>query len=157
MTGVIVSHHFNTRFGRDFAAAARNAGLNIELLVLPEDPEARIADADAARAQVAYFSGDVFPKFGKQFFSATRKATDLKWMQVFNAGVDHPVFATVIERDVKGLYRKALAGDIPNFTGIDSPYEAPANPDIRLRTNEIGVDASVSMIVQYLIDNRYVS
>lgn len=101
MTGVIVSHHFNTRFGRDFAAAARNAGLDIEWLVLPEDPEARIADADAARAQVAYFSGDVFPKFGKQFFSATRKATDLKWMQVFNAGVDHPVFATVIERGVR--------------------------------------------------------
>ena len=101
MTGVIVSHHFNTRFGRDFATAARTAGLDIELLVLPEDPEARIADADAARAQVAYFSGDVFPKFGKQFFSATRKATDLKWMQVFNAGVDHPVFATVIERGVR--------------------------------------------------------
>ena len=50
-----------------------------------------------------------------------------------------------------------LFRSIPNFTGIDSPYEAPANPDIRLRTNEIGVDASVSMIVQYLIDNRYVS
>ena len=101
MTGVIVSHHFNTLFGRDFAVAARNAGLDIELLVLPEDPEARIADVDAARAQVAYLSGDVFPKFGKQFFSATRKATDLKWMQVFNAGVDHPVFATVIERGVR--------------------------------------------------------
>jgi len=101
VTGVIVSNQFNVRFGRDFAAAARNAGLAIELLVLPGDPEARIAEADAARAQGAYFSVDVFPKFGKQFFSATRKATGLQWMQVFNAGVDHPVFASVLERGVR--------------------------------------------------------
>src|SRR5204863_7708324 len=55
----------------------------------------------ATRAQVAYFSGDIFPHFTKQFFSATRKAHELKWMQVFNAGVDHPVFASVLERGVR--------------------------------------------------------
>lgn len=101
MTGIIVSHQFHVRFGGDFAAAANKAGVGCELLVLPEDPESRIADTAAARAQVAYFSADVFPKYGKQFFSATRKAPGLKWMQVFNAGVDHPVFATVLERGVK--------------------------------------------------------
>jgi phosphoglycerate dehydrogenase-like enzyme len=71
------------------------------LLVLPPDPEARVADTDAARADIAYFSSDIFPNFAKQFFSATRKAPALKWMQVFNAGVDHPVFASVIERGVR--------------------------------------------------------
>ncbi len=101
MTGIIVSHQFNARYGKDFAAAANKAGVELELLVLPADPEARIAETDAARAEAAYFSIDVFPQFGKQFFSATRKAVGLKWMQVFNAGVDHPVFATVLERGVR--------------------------------------------------------
>jgi hypothetical protein len=56
---------------------------------------------EAARAEVAYFSSDVFPKFGKPFFSATRKAAGLKWLHVFNAGVDHPVFASILERGVR--------------------------------------------------------
>jgi adenylyl-sulfate kinase len=41
----------------------------------------------------------------------------------------------VIERDVKGLYKKAIAGEIPNFTGISDPFEAPENPDIHIRTD----------------------
>lgn len=43
---------------------------------------------------------------------------------------------TVIERDVKGLYKKAIAGDIPNFTGISDPYEAPTEPDLHIRTDD---------------------
>jgi adenylyl-sulfate kinase len=42
---------------------------------------------------------------------------------------------SVIERDVKGMYKKALEGAIPNFTGISDPFEAPANPDIHVRTD----------------------
>ncbi|MFH1604109.1 MAG: D-2-hydroxyacid dehydrogenase [Pseudomonadota bacterium] len=101
MTGVLVSHYINTRFGADFAAAAKRDGIELELLVLPPDAEARIADAAAARAEVAYYSSDIFPQFAKQFFSATRKASNLDWMQVFSSGVDHPVFASVIERGVR--------------------------------------------------------
>ncbi|MEA2027912.1 MAG: adenylyl-sulfate kinase, partial [Campylobacterota bacterium] len=41
-------------------------------------------------------------------------------------------------RDPKGLYQKALAGEIKNFTGIDSPYEAPTNPEISINTQELG-------------------
>ena len=101
MTAVLVSHHCNSRYGAAFVAAAARDGVELELLVLPVDPEARIDDALAARAEAAYFSGDVFPGFSKQFFSATRKASGLKWLQVFNAGVDHPVFATILERGVR--------------------------------------------------------
>jgi len=99
--GLLVSHQFNAKHGTAFVAGAQTSGIDIELLVLPPDPEARIADADAARADIAYFSSDIFPNFARQFFSATRKAPALKWMQVFNAGVDHPVFASVIERGVR--------------------------------------------------------
>lgn len=101
MTGLLVSHQFNARYGKDVAAAAARSGIELDLLVLPPDPEARMAEAAVARADIAYFSSDIFPQFTKQFFSATRKAPALKWMQVFNAGVDHPVFASVLERGVR--------------------------------------------------------
>ena len=50
------------------------------------------------------------------------------------------------ERDVKGLYKKARAGEIKNFTGIDSPYEVPENPNIIVNTEKENVDESVEKI-----------
>jgi adenylyl-sulfate kinase len=47
----------------------------------------------------------------------------------------HAPLATVIERDVKGLYRRAQAGEIERFTGISDPYEPPASPDVEVRTD----------------------
>lgn len=101
MTALLVSHRFRAVYGDRFIADAEARGVALELLVLPDDPEARLADDLAARAEVAYFSSDVFPQFGKPFFSATRKAAALKWLHVFNAGVDHPVFASILERGVR--------------------------------------------------------
>jgi phosphoglycerate dehydrogenase-like enzyme len=101
VTALLVSDRFRTRYGDAIIADASARGLDLELLVLPADPDARLADDVAVRAEVAYFSSDVFPHFGKPFFSATRKAPALKWLHVFNAGVDHPVFASVLERGVR--------------------------------------------------------
>ncbi len=101
MTVLLVSHRFRAVYGDRFIADAKARDIALELLVLPDDPEARLADDLAARAEVAYFSSDVFPQFGKPFFSATRKAAGLKWLHVFNAGVDHPVFASILERGVR--------------------------------------------------------
>ena len=53
-------------------------------------------------------------------------------------------------RDVKGLYRKARAGEIPEFTGISSPYEAPLEPEITVRTDEHGLDDCAGQILGYL-------
>ena len=50
------------------------------------------------------------------------------------------------ERDVKGLYRKARAGEIKNFTGIDSPYEVPENPNLTVNTEKESVNESVEKI-----------
>lgn len=55
-------------------------------------------------------------------------------------------------RDVKGLYEKARAGKIKNFTGIDAPYEAPQKPAIHIKTEEKTVDQAVEEILNY-IDN----
>ena len=54
-------------------------------------------------------------------------------------------------RDVKGLYKKARAGEIKGFTGIDSPYEAPQNPDIEVRTENQTIEESVGQIYQAII------
>lgn len=56
----------------------------------------------------------------------------------------------VIGRDVKGLYKKAMAGEIPNFTGISDPFEAPENPDIEVRTDQQTVEESAAYIISEL-------
>jgi len=53
-------------------------------------------------------------------------------------------------RDPKGLYKKARRGEIPNFTGIDSPYEAPEDPEIRLSTENDDVDTLVKRLMEQL-------
>jgi len=54
-------------------------------------------------------------------------------------------------RDVKGLYRKARAGQIPNFTGIDSPYEAPEDPELHLYADGEALDAMVDQVVRLVL------
>jgi adenylylsulfate kinase len=54
------------------------------------------------------------------------------------------------QRDVKGLYAKARKGEIKNFTGIDSPYEAPENPALDLKTEDKTVEECVDEIIEYL-------
>ncbi|MCR9248007.1 MAG: adenylyl-sulfate kinase [bacterium] len=56
-------------------------------------------------------------------------------------------------RDPKGLYKKARAGEIPKFTGIDSPYEAPENPELKLDTGALSLADSVTT-VQQLLEQR---
>ena len=53
-------------------------------------------------------------------------------------------------RDVKGLYKKARAGEIKNMTGISAPYEAPENPEIEIKTEEVSVEAAVKQILDYI-------
>ena len=59
------------------------------------------------------------------------------------------------ERDVKGLYAKAFAGEIPNFTGVSDPYEPPENPDIVCHTAKETVEESVAKIIAYLEEKGY--
>ena len=54
------------------------------------------------------------------------------------------------QRDVKGLYRRARAGEIADFTGISSPYEAPMNPELRVPTGHLSLDKSVDMVLRML-------
>jgi bifunctional enzyme CysN/CysC len=60
-------------------------------------------------------------------------------------------------RDVKGLYAKARAGEIKNFTGIDSDYEVPENPEIEIDTTKLSAAEAAEIIVKYLKDNGFLS
>jgi adenylylsulfate kinase len=58
------------------------------------------------------------------------------------------------KRDVKGLYKKARAGDIENFTGISDPYETPENPELIIKTQNQTIEESVQKVMNY-IDGKY--
>ncbi|MBW2293068.1 MAG: adenylyl-sulfate kinase [Deltaproteobacteria bacterium] len=64
---------------------------------------------------------------------------------------------TCEKRDVKGLYKKARAGEIPNFTGISAPYEAPEKPELLMDTMAQSVDESVAQLLGFLRDKGYLS
>ena len=57
------------------------------------------------------------------------------------------------KRDVKGLYAKARAGELKNFTGIDSPYEIPSKPEITIDTNKLSIDEAADTIVKYYLNS----
>jgi bifunctional enzyme CysN/CysC len=61
--------------------------------------------------------------------------------------VDTPL-ATAEERDPKGLYKKARRGELPNFTGIDSPYEAPETPELTVNTAEQSIEECVEVVLE---------
>lgn len=70
------------------------------------------------------------------------------YIEVF---VDAPL--SVCEaRDVKGLYKKARAGEVKNFTGIDSPYESPATPDVHIPTHELSLDESIAKLMGHILE-----
>jgi adenylylsulfate kinase len=60
-------------------------------------------------------------------------------------------------RDVKGLYKKARAGEIKNFTGIDAPYENPENPDVEVKTEKENLEDAFKRIVLHLQDKLKIS
>ena len=70
--------------------------------------------------------------------------------EFFEVFIDTPI-SVAEERDIKGLYAKARSGLIPNFTGIDSPYEIPKNPDIHIKTIDLTIDEAAEKILRKII------
>ena len=65
--------------------------------------------------------------------------------------------ATCEERDPKGLYKKARAGEIKGFTGIDAPYEAPESAEIELDSDNKGIEELATEVIAYLESNGYLT
>ena len=85
-------------------------------------------------------------RLDRQLVREMHEADDMPFVEVF---VDCSL-AAAEERDPKGLYKKARAGEIKNFTGIDDPYEAPEAPEVHLQTDQQSLEEEVHILLDQL-------
>jgi adenylylsulfate kinase len=111
----------------------------------------RISDVSAlfANAGIITLTAFISP-FRRDRLKARKKLPEGRFVEVFtDANLN-----VCEKRDPKGLYRKARKGEIKDFTGIDSPYEPPENPEIILKTDEMTVESCVEKIIDFLVLNK---
>ena len=103
MTGILLSKGTYATYSDSFAAAAREAGIAPRVLHLPDDPKARLAPADCAGIEVAYYTRDIrFSAFNESFIETMSAAANLKWVHFITAAIEHFPFVTkLLERGVK--------------------------------------------------------
>lgn len=105
--------------------------------------------ADASTATLTSFISPYIAdrKIARDLHAAVAKGdAPIPFIEVY---VDIPI-EVAEQRDPKGLYKKARAGEIKDFTGISAPYEAPENPEIHLRSDKVSVEEAVVQIIDYL-------
>ncbi|WP_233520611.1 adenylyl-sulfate kinase [Flocculibacter collagenilyticus] len=83
---------------------------------------------------------------------ARKLLAENEFIEIF---VDTPI-EVCEQRDPKGLYQKARAGEIKDFTGISSPYESPTNPELVLKTAEYSIEELVGQTINYLVECGYI-
>lgn len=81
-----------------------------------------------------------------------RAATEQEGRAAFVEIFANAPLEAVAARDVKGLYKRALAGEIPNFTGVSDPYEAPEKPEVTAQTSRETIQESAERILNYLTE-----
>jgi adenylylsulfate kinase len=117
------------------------------------------ADRDTNIARIGYVAGKLANHGVAVLVAAIspyREARDQVRTAVDNFVEVHvaaPV-STCAQRDPKGLYAKALAGEIPHFTGVSDPYQPPPNPEITLPTQTQTIDDSIHQIITWLEDHQ---
>ena len=120
-----------------------------------EDRDTNILRISFVAGEIVRHSGSVVCAAISPYRQARREArkmfTEEHFIEVF---VDTPL-AVCEERDVKGLYARARAGEIRNFTGIDDPYEAPIEPEIVLETVEVSPKENAQIIIDYLLKKGF--
>ncbi|SFD87988.1 adenylylsulfate kinase [Lentibacillus persicus] len=132
-------------------------GLNKNLGFSPEDRKEnirRIGEVSKLMVEAGLFTLSAFISPYREDRNEVRELMeDGEFIEVF---VDASV-ATCESRDPKGLYKKARAGEIKGFTGIDAPYEAPINPEVTVDTDQQSLEESVETIVKYLKAKGYLA
>lgn len=84
---------------------------------------------------------------------AKSKLDESEFIEVF---IDTPI-EVCEQRDPKGLYKMARAGEIKNFTGIDSSYEAPEQPQIHINTAEKSIEQCAQQVIDYLLEKQFIA
>ncbi|KAJ1900771.1 Adenylyl-sulfate kinase [Kickxella alabastrina] len=133
-------------------------GLNKNLGFSPEDRTENIRRISEVSKLFADSSAIAITSFISPYRSDRDSARKLHqdagipFVEVF---ADVPV-SVAEERDPKGLYKKARAGEIKEFTGISAPYEAPESPEIHIRTDQKSIAEAVEQIFAYLVANQLI-
>jgi len=136
----------NIRFGlnKDLGFSEKDRNENIRRIA-----EVSKLFADASSIAITSFISPYVAD--REFARKLHEAASIPFVEVF---VDAPL-SVVEQRDPKGLYKKARAGEIKDFTGISAPYEPPTSPEIHIRTDELDLTASVQVIAKYLEEKSY--
>ena len=121
-------------------------GLNKDLSFSPEDRKENIRRISEVAKLFADSGTIVLTAFISPYIQDRRDARELIGADFNEVFVDTHI-DECIKRDPKGLYKKALAGEIKGFTGIDAPYEKPANPEITL--NNLSISESVEYLLKF--------
>jgi len=132
------------------------SGLNSDLGFSEKDREENIRRISEV-AKLFLDAGIItITAFISPFKKDREKAREIIGEDFIEVFVDTPL-EECIKRDPKGLYKKALDGEIKEFTGINSPYEEPTNPDIYINTTKNDISSSVDLIIKYLNDKGYIN
>ena len=123
--------------------------LNADLGFSDEDRAESVRRAAAVAEILAETGHVVIVSLISPFVSDRARARDAARHPFYEVYVNAPL-ATCEARDPKGLYRRAREGAIRSFTGIDSPYEPPASPDLELRTDTLGVPEAAAELVAFI-------
>ncbi|KAL6868947.1 Adenylyl-sulfate kinase [Amphichorda felina] len=142
----------NVRFGlnKDLGFSEKDRNENIRRI-----SEVAKLFADASTVAITSFISPYRADrdLARELHAQTTQADDepLPFVEVY---VDVPL-EVAEQRDPKGLYKKARAGEIKEFTGISAPYEEPVNPEITIKTHENTVEECVAQITQWLSEKGY--
>jgi adenylyl-sulfate kinase len=131
-------------------------GLCADLGFAPEDRSENIRRAAHVAALLVDLGAIVVTAFVSPFRADRQAARDLLGADMIEVHVDAPL-AACEQRDPKGLYKKARAGQIADFTGVSSPYEPPDEPEARLRTAERSADECVEQLLALLRDRGVIA
>lgn len=99
--GILVSTRFPAHAAERMIASAAGCGRSIRWINLPADPDARLDETTLAAIDIAFFSVDIYETVNRSFFSAVRKAPGIRWVHVFNVGIDHPVFTAMLASGIR--------------------------------------------------------
>lgn len=135
----------NVRFGlnKDLGFSEKDRNENIRRI-------SEVAKLFADSTSIALTSFISPYKADRQVAREIHEKAGLPFIEVY---VDVPI-EVAEQRDPKGLYKKARAGEIPEFTGISAPYEAPESPEIHLLNHQLSVEQAVEQVYNYLVENK---
>ena len=132
-------------------------GLNKDLGFSPEDRTENIRRITEVAKLFADSGSIILTAFISPYREDRDKARDIISNEDFIEVFVSADLSVCESRDPKGLYKKARAGEIKGFTGIDAPYEVPLNPELIVETDKNDIEACAQIVVDYLVEEGIIS